>query len=29
MVFYFQVAIIILYGFFVLPTPTKPDPYSQ
>lgn len=29
MIFYFEVAIIVLYGVFVLPTPTAPDVYSQ
>ena len=28
-IFYFEVAIIFLYGFFVVPTPTIPDSYSQ
>jgi hypothetical protein len=29
MIFYFEVATITLYGIFVLPTPTTPNPYSQ
>lgn len=27
--FYFQVAIIVLYALFIIPTPTMPDAYSQ
>lgn len=29
MIFYFEVAIIFLYGFFVMSTPTIPDAYNQ
>jgi hypothetical protein len=29
MIFYFEVAVILFYGVFVMPTPTIPDAYSQ